>query len=1030
MGTRSLFGPLAVVAAALASLALAPAAGAEYQGTPGKIAYLDNLTGGGPATSRYPLKIWDPKDGGGVEGQVLVPETWHVEEEHEVVNGLPSAPVFSPDGTEIAFSALVPDPGIPEVPGFHTAIFLMKIDGSDKRQLTFPPQALVPPPECEGNCPTHVISDYAPSWSPDGKEIAFIRQVGANEEDAHYSERFENVWKVPISGGGPTQITHGHEEKLYQSVVWARTGIFTVLVEAGNGYVIELLGQPQPLAEPLVISDWDVSPDGKEVTYSNPFGDFAVDALGHGEYTLPTEGEGIAPIRYSPAGNGALLFDCGEFQNREQRSLRRCGLFEEHIEGEEGENRFYREGDPPDRLLDDWTDFGGIISGFAPTRALWDVQAQQVPVIYVPGFLASTIKGCQSTPPWPPTLTNKNDMHEMDLESNGETNADCGSAGPTMEPSGEILQQIELAGAFPIKDVTKTLQKHMGELKYPEPLGPNASALEGRDFPTYYFGWDWRKRAHLSVEDLDKYITQVLEAKLQEEEGVDRVTLFGHSYGGLLIRDYAEEHHDRIARILTLGTPYWGAPKVLFPLAFGRESPFFGLGMDLFTNSDQMQQLARNLAGLYELFPSFFRYGPWLSVKFNKLSDAELRDLIKSFGGSETLYGEAQTDHEQVFDGFETGYGQIEYQVVAGGGLPTPGGINLRFLGENEAHVDVAMENGDTTVPLRSAVQGSVQHPLGSPVPIQVICGVEHMAEPNSEEFFKAYEEWFLSGRAPHKLGTSCNDASGSVIDFPSKDGIHIYGSGEPSLSSAPELARTSGAEGSGPTSIADAAEAGEIDAYELNPQLLVVTNHYHSVDLSIEVENEGFTYTPVEPDGQNGTPLSYEPVSGNLEIVPGIGGAAPAVTVDGEPVNPIGSEGEGESSEGEGSGGGGGGGESSGGGGGGSGGSGGGGNGHSPRGKVRVRQVRYAKRRLLVKVYVSEPGKVRVVLRLGEKRVAVLRGRAGKAGVLTLRGKPAAKLRRKLRARAKLKLIVTLVPGAGKPTTLRATAHLRAPKR
>ena len=58
-----------------------------------------------------------------------------------------------------------------------------------------------------------------------------------------------------------------------------------------------------------------------------------------------------------------------------------------------------------------------------------------------------------------------------------------------------------------------------------------------------------------------------------------------------------------MARVLTAGTPYWGAPKSVFPLTFGIESPVFS-AMDLFINNDRLKLLARNLAGLYQLYPS------------------------------------------------------------------------------------------------------------------------------------------------------------------------------------------------------------------------------------------------------------------------------------------------------------------------------------------------------------------------------------------------------------------------------------------
>ena len=64
-------------------------------------------------------------------------------------NGGASLPVFSPDGRQIVFAATA------EKAGAHD-LFVINADGSNRRRLT-----------------THPDSDTTPTWSPDGKEIAF-----------------------------------------------------------------------------------------------------------------------------------------------------------------------------------------------------------------------------------------------------------------------------------------------------------------------------------------------------------------------------------------------------------------------------------------------------------------------------------------------------------------------------------------------------------------------------------------------------------------------------------------------------------------------------------------------------------------------------------------------------------------------------------------------------------------------------------------------------------------------------------------
>ncbi len=64
-------------------------------------------------------------------------------------------PAWSPDGTQIAFSAVV---------GVHRDIFTMNADGTNLRQLT----------------QTENVDEMGPTWSPDGTQIAFQSNLDGN----------------------------------------------------------------------------------------------------------------------------------------------------------------------------------------------------------------------------------------------------------------------------------------------------------------------------------------------------------------------------------------------------------------------------------------------------------------------------------------------------------------------------------------------------------------------------------------------------------------------------------------------------------------------------------------------------------------------------------------------------------------------------------------------------------------------------------------------------------------------------------
>ncbi len=87
-------------------------------------------------------------------------------------------PQISPDGTRILFTATTYD--LPRGKS-DTNIYMMNIDGTHLRQLTYDP-----------------ASDTHPRWSPDGKTILFLstRKEGSQ------------IWLLPVDGGESFQLTH------------------------------------------------------------------------------------------------------------------------------------------------------------------------------------------------------------------------------------------------------------------------------------------------------------------------------------------------------------------------------------------------------------------------------------------------------------------------------------------------------------------------------------------------------------------------------------------------------------------------------------------------------------------------------------------------------------------------------------------------------------------------------------------------------------------------------------------------------
>jgi Tol biopolymer transport system component len=117
---------------------IAPDAWDSAWSADGRLVYTRNT--GEPGGESYNLFIRDPD---GTTAQVTDEPFWH------------GSPAFSPDGSQIVFESDLGD--LPAQEG----LYVMHADGSRRRRLTA--------------MPPDMVFDMNPSWSPDGKRIAFLR---------------------------------------------------------------------------------------------------------------------------------------------------------------------------------------------------------------------------------------------------------------------------------------------------------------------------------------------------------------------------------------------------------------------------------------------------------------------------------------------------------------------------------------------------------------------------------------------------------------------------------------------------------------------------------------------------------------------------------------------------------------------------------------------------------------------------------------------------------------------------------------
>jgi TolB protein len=125
-----------------------------------------------------------------------------------LTDDLEGVPQWSPDGKTIAFALGTSRAGNTATYG----IWLMNPDGSNQRQLTFPPQ------HPDGG--SLIGSDSMPDWSPDGEQIAFTRR---------YRHR-EDIYTIRPDGTGLRRLTK--EVGQHFSPAWSPNGRRIVFVTA------------------------------------------------------------------------------------------------------------------------------------------------------------------------------------------------------------------------------------------------------------------------------------------------------------------------------------------------------------------------------------------------------------------------------------------------------------------------------------------------------------------------------------------------------------------------------------------------------------------------------------------------------------------------------------------------------------------------------------------------------------------------------------------------------------------------------
>ncbi|HWH95179.1 MAG TPA: hypothetical protein VNT03_15065, partial [Baekduia sp.] len=859
--SRSLLGAAAALGAALA---IVPAAHASWTGTPGRVAYLDQ------GSKEYPLMVFDPApDAPAPNPRPIVNETFHFTDGDltPMTGGFPSAPVWSPDGTRLAFAKKVPDDSL--APGAtHTAIFTWRLRDGQITQITSPPAGK---PGC--SCSEQLgysFADYSPAWSPDGKKIAFVRLQGSGDDEGIHGQDGGNVRIVDATGGASTEITHRYGEQLYSALSWggdpdpegynALIGMHTgndageVTIQSINpdtGATRTELGS----TEAAMIVDFDVAADGLHFMYQHAGGAVYQRQLGGADVITPV-GKGVgARMRASPTGNGPIFSGQAKVPGYDMP----LGGLVEYQAPDPGGDVWPEE--QKHRFINGFLGGYGAGKSYAYTtvgRSVFDIQPQRLPIINIPGFGGSEIR-CGDERLWGPTpllMTGK--LQNMELTADGKGNAGCPTAGPTDDPDDPTGFVMTVLG----EDI------YEGQAKFITDIAPGARG--------WRFSWDWRKSPAESLGRLDALVKKALDHDFAKDQGLSRVVMYGHSYGGLLMREYMDKHPGKVARVLTLGTPFWGATKPLNFATFGLENPLSGVAdLDTLLPNAAAKAFAKNLAGLYWLVPSD-NYGPWLKVGAAVQDQAGVRSYFAgTAGGNGALVDEALAWHRK-YDGFWTNNGKTEMRAVVGTGLPTIEAIDVsdHVSPDGELQVSLHLGQGDVTVPIRSASQGPLgtHDPLGDDVHVQAVCGVGHMKLGASDKVNSPYTQYLLQGRTPRKTEGACEMEATAIVVRNLQT--------NPGLAAAGGTAKAAAAGGDA-LSLDGAAAAGRIQLLRYPGAPVAIVDEHKPVTLDVAGAGQRVELQITRYKGDTkGETVTYRPPAGAVRVAAGPDGAV--VTVDG----------------------------------------------------------------------------------------------------------------------------------------------------
>jgi hypothetical protein len=220
-----------------------------------------------------------------------------------------------------------------------------------------------------------------------------------------------------------------------------------------------------------------------------------------------------------------------------------------------------------------------------------------------------------------------------------------------------------------------------------------------------YQGYDWRLNLEDSVAKLDAFI----DAQRGE---AGKVYLVAHSMGGLLARAYVatQTRADKVAGVITVGTPYLGAPVLAQRMVTGKtDTALDNFGLE----AEQVRETTRFSPGIIQLLPSSAYVTGSSEPYFQPETGATLASyqaivnyFVQNHYIGDKIWPQAKAFHDD-YDGFDKNFFAVgRYTVLYSTDRSTPEVITATKCGKNKAELCVTVKKrkmGDETVPQRSS---------------------------------------------------------------------------------------------------------------------------------------------------------------------------------------------------------------------------------------------------------------------------------------------------------------------------------------